>query len=63
MSVDHFGQTSRNHGIRGPPGESGIITMCAVLPGTVITNLRRYDEIYCFTVASENGDVIDKKSK
>ena len=62
--TDHFGRSLQSQGgTRGPPGESGITTLCTVLPGTVITNLRRYDEPYCFTITRPSKDFIEDNSK
>ena len=62
--TDHFGNSIQSRGgAQGPPGESGITTLCSVLPGTVVTNLRRYDEPYCFTITQPSKDFIEGESK
>ena len=61
--VDHFGRYIRGRCTQGPPGESGIKALCSVMPGTVISNLRRYDENFCFTITKPGEDFIDGNSK
>ena len=59
--VDHFGRRAGNvQNLRGPPGESGITILCKIMPGTTISNLRRFDEEYCFTITKECKDIVDK---
>ena len=61
--VDHFGRSVIGQQLRGLPGESGIKALCTVLPGTVIANLRRYDEPFCFTINKPTTDFIDGNTK
>ena len=62
--VDHFGRSICNREtLRGPQGDPGIEILCDVMPGTMISNLRQYDELYCFTVTDQHRDFTEKFTK